>query len=229
MSTDKSQDFIQLRSPEVQELIGHIPGGFMRYGIGLILFLLTIVLLTCNFIPYKETQNLQLRVLPNVSSQSIHAPFDGKITHCYVKEGTAVSVGDTLISMNANGQLHYLKATIRGKIKLRSFCAPNENIKKGETLLEICDYTHTSKVLIAIADTLPKSVSVEQLQTIELNIDGHVIPFKLNQIIEDKEKCKTRALFQAEKRINLAEQHQVESKITSNHGVLLDKLIQIDF
>ena len=131
--------------------------------------------------------------------------------------------------MNANGQLHYLKATIRGKIKLRSFCAPNENIKKGETLLEICDYTHTSKVLIAIADTLPKSVSVEQLQTIELNIDGHVIPFKLNQIIEDKEKCKTRALFQAEKRINLAEQHQVESKITSNHGVLLDKLIQIDF
>ena len=50
MSTDKSQDFIQLRSPEVQELIGHIPGGFMRYGIGLILFLLTIVLLTCNFI-----------------------------------------------------------------------------------------------------------------------------------------------------------------------------------
>ena len=49
------------------------------------------------------------------------------------------------------------------------------------------------------------------------------------KIIEDKEKCKKRALFQAEKRINLTEQHQVESKIISNHGVLLDKLIQIDF
>ena len=40
MATDKSNDIVQLRTPEVQELIGHIPGGFMRYGIGLILALL---------------------------------------------------------------------------------------------------------------------------------------------------------------------------------------------
>lgn len=227
MPTSKDKDIILIRSQEVQELIGHIPGGFMRYGIGLILVLLIAALLACSFIPYRDTQSFPLRVLPNVPSQCIRSPFDGNIAHCYVEEGAVVSPGDTLISMNVDGQLHYLKATARGKIKLCSFCAPNESIRKGQSLLEICDYSCMPKFLMAIADTLPETVPVGQIQTIELNIGGHVVPFKLVRIIEDKESCKKQGLFQSESCIGVTRQHLVEGKVVTDHGVLSDKLIQV--
>lgn len=227
MPTNKNKDIIQLRSLEVQELIGHIPGGFMRYGISLILALLVIVLLACSFIPYNETKSFPLRVLPNVSTEEIRSPYDGYITHCYVKEGTMVSIGDTLLSIHADGKLQSLKATNDGRVKLCSFCATNETIKKGQVLIEICQQVSKPEILLAIADTLPHFVSLKQFQTIEVDIRGQKIPFKIVQTIEDKESGKQQALFQSEKCMEVTRLYRAEGKVFTNDGVLLDKLVQI--
>jgi hypothetical protein len=228
MPTEKKKDIIQLRSPEVQELIGHIPNGFMRYGIGLILSLLIAILITCNFIPYKEVKSFSLRVLPSVPAVYVRSPFDGQITHCYVKDGLIVSSGDTLLTILVDGKLHILKATTCGKVRLCSFCIPNEPVMKGQKLMEVCEHTSTIGLLTAIADTLPQSIyHLKKQQSIDIDLNGESIPFKLVSVIEDKESSKKQALFQSENRMELTRQQRVEGKIVMNDGVLLDKLIQI--
>lgn len=227
MPTNKSKDTVLLRSQEVQELIGHIPGGFMRYGIGLILVLLIAVLTVCNFIPYSEVKSFPLRILPNVSTEDIRSPVDGSITRCHVKEGMMVSTGDTLLAIHADGELRILRATACGKVRLCSFFVTNETVRKGQTLMEICQQSSRPKPLLAIADTLPRSVALGQLQTIEVDIYGRRIPFKMIQTIEDEESGKTQALFRSEQCLEATQPHRADGEAITNDGVLLDKLIQL--
>ncbi len=227
MPTNKSKDTVLLRSQEVQELIGHIPGGFMRYGIGLILVLLIAVLIVCNFIPYSEVKSFPLRIVPNVPAEGIRSPVDGSITRCYVREGLTVSAGDTLLAIDVDGKPRILRATACGKVRLCGFLVTNETVRKGQLLMEICRQGYKPKALLAIADTLPQSVSLGQLQTIEVDIYGRRIPFKMIQTIEDEESGKTQALFRSEQCLEATQPHRADGEAITNDGVLLDKLIQL--
>lgn len=227
MPTNKSKDTVLLRSQEVQELIGHIPGGFMRYGIGLILVLLIAVLIVCNFIPYSEVKSFPLRIVPNVPAEGIRSPVDGSITRCYVREGMMVSTGDTLLAIDADGKSRILRATACGKIRLCRFLVTNETVRKGQMLMEIRQQSSMPKPLLAIADTLPHSVSLGQLQKIEVDIYGQRIPFMMLQTIEDEESGNTQALFRSELCIEATQPRRVDGEAVTNDGVLLDKLIQL--
>lgn len=227
MATDKSNDIVQLRTPEVQELIGHIPGGFMRYGIGLILALLIAVLCVCNYIPYSDEQTLSMRVLPNVQTVSIYSPCEGSINRCYVKEGSHVDIGDTLLTIRTNETLHTLKAPESGYVEFCSFCVSNECVRKGQPLFELYEQQVSPRPLQAIADTLPRSVTDDQLRSIDVRLNGRFVPFKLVKIIEDKVTGHKQALFQSESCTKVIQQTKVSGIVTIHEGVLLDKLIQI--
>lgn len=226
MAKIKNKESIQLRSPEVQEIIGHIPRGFMRYGIGLILALLVALLLLCNFIPYGEVKSIPMVVLPNVSTTNVQSPYEGTVVQCLVKDGSKVSTGDTLLSVHSEGQQQTLIAPVNGKIRLCCFCAMNEPVKKGELLLEIFDTFSKIAPLQAIADSLPQSISLEKIQTIDLNLKGKMITFKLLKVIEDQSTGKKQALFQSERNFTNLQRQKVEGRVLMNDGVLLDKLIQ---
>lgn len=226
MVTNKNKEGIQLRSVEVQELIGHIPRGLMSYGIGLILALLVVLLLVCNFIPYSETKPIPMVVLPNVSTTSVRSPYEGTIVHCSVKDDSKVSIGDTLLSVYSDGLQRTLIAPVNGKIRFCSFCATNEPVKKGQLLLEIFNPSSKSAPLQAIADSLPQSLSLEQIQTIDLNLKGKMFTFQLLKVLEDQSTGKKQALFQSESDLEIYQRQKVEGKALLNEGVLLDKLIQ---
>lgn len=222
------KDDIQLRSPEVQELIGHTPNGIIRYGIGIILAILIIILFICEFIPYQEAISVPIKVIPNVTTQCVQAPFAGTIKRCYVKNGEYVSTGDTLISIIVNGELLYIESISYGKTTLYSFCVPNEPVIKGQSLMGIESDTSLPKNMLAIADTLPNSISAERMQTIGINICGQKVPFKLVQIIENKELHQKRGLFQSDYHFKISKPYLTEGAVVINHGVLLDKLIQLN-
>lgn len=226
MPTDKDNVIVCQRSQEVQELLGHIPGGFMRHGIGIIFILLVAALLVCNFIPYAEVKSFPVRVLPNVPAEDIRSPYDGHITYCHVGEGAMVSAGDTLLTVFADGKQQALKATTHGKVRLCSFCVTNETVRKGQTLMEILQQDSTAKPLLAIADTLTLSVSVQELQAIDVNLCGQKIPFKIVRTIEDKGTGVRQALFQSEKRMEMSQSQRAEGKIVINRSTLLDRLVQ---
>lgn len=226
MAKIKNKESIQLRSAEVQEIIGHIPRGFMRYGIGLILALLVALLLLCNFIPYSEDKSIPMVVLPNVSTTNVQSPYEGTVVQCSVKDGSKVSAGDTLLSVYSEGRQQPLIAPINGKIRLCCFCATNEPVKKGELLLEIFDTSSKIAPLQAIADSLPQSISLGKIQTIDLNLKGRMITFKLLKVIEDQSTGKKQALFQSERNFTNLQRQKVEGRVLMNDGVLLDKLIQ---
>ena len=198
----------------------------MRYGIGLILALLIALLLVCNFIPYSETKSIPIVVLPNVSTTNVRSPYEGTITLCSVKDGSRVSTGDPLLSIHAEGRQQTLIAPVNGKIKLYSFCATNEPVKKGELLLAIFNIASKNAPLQAIADSLPQSISLEKLQTIDLNLKGKMITFKLLKVIEDQSTGKKQALFQSERNFTNIQRQKTEGLVLINNGVLLDRLIQ---
>lgn len=226
MATNRNKEDIQLRSAEVQEIIGHIPKGFMRYGIGLILGLLVALLVVCNFIPYSETKSIPMVVLPNVPTTNVQSPYDGTIVQCSVKDDSKVSTGDTLLSVQSGGQRRTLISPVNGKIRLCSFCVTNEPVGKGKLLLEIFNTHSQNAPLQAIADSLPQNVSLENIQTININLKGRMTTFKLLKIIEDQSTGKKQALFQSERNLTNFQRQKAEGRILINDGVLLDKLIK---
>lgn len=51
-------DKIELRSEKVRKIIGDMPSGFIRYGIGIITCIIILLFVICYFTPYKNGQNI---------------------------------------------------------------------------------------------------------------------------------------------------------------------------
>ena len=227
MSTEKSQDIVLLRSREVQELIGHVPGGFIRYGTGFILVLLVSALLLCEFVFSTKEECFPLRILPNVSVETVRSPSSGSIVCCNVEQGQIVAAGDTLLVIRTVGKHHILRADDHGKVKLCSFCIVNEPVRRGQLLMEICPEYSISKPFYAIADTLPDEVPLARFQTIEADMYGRKMVLKMVRIMEDRETGKKRALFQSETYLEIIRQQKTKGWISTGKGVLHDNLVKM--
>ena len=227
MSTEKSQDIVLLRSREVQELIGHVPGGIIRYGTGFILVLLVSALLLCEFVFSTKEECFPLRILPNVSVETVRSPSSGSIVCCNVEQGHIVAAGDTLLVIRTVGKHHILRAGEPGKVNLCSFCIANKPVSKGQSLMEICPEQSISKPFYAIADTLPDEVPLARFQTIEADMYGRKMVLKMVRIMEDRETGKKRALFQSDTYLEIIRQQKTKGWVSTGKGVLHDDLVTL--
>ena len=227
MSTEKSQDIVLLRSREVQELIGHVPGGFIRYGKGFILVLLVSALLLCEFVFSTKEECFPLRILPNVSVETVRSPSSGSIVCCNVEQGQIVAAGDTLLVIRTVGKHHILRAGEPGKVNLCSFCITNEPVSKWQSLMEICPEQSISKPFYAIADTLPDEVPLARFQSIEADINGRKMAFRMVRIMENEEMGRKSALFQSETSMEIIREQKTKGRLNTGKAVLYDNLVKM--
>lgn len=221
---------IELRSPEVQELIGHLPKGFVRYGIGLILSLLLIVLLICNNIPYENEQMISIKVLPNIRLSKVVSIEDAVILHNNIQEEDMVALGDTLLILQINEKKHYITSPNSGIAHFCRFCIPNDTVKMGEELIEISNIDCMNNYINAVVESIPKSFNISELKRIKLVLNGASVDFSLKQVLEEQNSCTKSLWFQSDfTTIEILHSFSTNFKVKIADGNLLNKLVQIKF
>ncbi|WP_162427393.1 HlyD family secretion protein [Pontibacter pudoricolor] len=92
----------QEHSPEVQEIIGAVPGWLLRWGISLFFGVLLLILVFAGVIKSPDIVPARLRVDAEIRPQEVLARREGKLTRLFVKADQRVRKGDVLGFVESN-------------------------------------------------------------------------------------------------------------------------------
>lgn len=118
METEKKEKAVELRSEEVQEIMGQIPAWIVRWGITVLLGVIGMLLIGSCFFKYPDVITAQMTLTSPHPAVQVVARTSGRISRLYVDEGTPVPAGSPLAvienaaSTQAVGQLKERLAAI---------------------------------------------------------------------------------------------------------------------
>ncbi|MCL2650958.1 MAG: HlyD family efflux transporter periplasmic adaptor subunit [Candidatus Azobacteroides sp.] len=92
----KSEDKIELRSEEFQEVLGSVPPWILRWGITVLAVVVVILLIGSAIIKYPDVIPAQIVLTSSTPPATIVAHASGKIKKLYVKDNQEVKVGEYL-------------------------------------------------------------------------------------------------------------------------------------
>ena len=92
---DKGKD-VELRSEELQEVLGAIPNWILRWGITVIGLIVLIMLIGCWFFKYPETISATMILTGNTPPANIIARTSGHLKDLNIQDGQIVKEGDFL-------------------------------------------------------------------------------------------------------------------------------------
>ncbi len=221
--TDRKSE-IQLRSPEVQQLIGRMPKGFMRYGTTLILSLLILVLIASAFIPYGRNEQIRLRILPNERTRKVCAETDGTVVQCFSEGNASVCAGDTLLSYSTpDGSIRHILSPQTGTVHFRRFCVVGEDLKKGEALLDIHSASAPKEKVFAIADRVPSSTDISSLDNCTTKVGDMTLTFRVKRTLTDPSTHLRSVLLESVQAASVTQEFTTDQATTSE-GTLLGQL-----
>lgn len=90
------QENIELRSKEVQEILGRIPSRIIRYGIGVIVSVLVVLFVGSFFFKYPDILKAQAEIITQNPPADIVAKSSGELTHLLVQDTQLVVRGQVL-------------------------------------------------------------------------------------------------------------------------------------
>ena len=219
----KIQPHIELRSREVQELMGNIPSGILQHGIGFILLILIGFIIISRFITYQEEQYIMLNIQPNTESISVIATMDGKILHNFIKKRTHTLLGDTLLEFSSGDSTFYICAETNGQIQMKSFCYEGENISKNQILFEITkEARKNSKVFAIVNLTESNKENVPEELLVDLNQKD--LTFSLQDKLTDATKNTSDFLYLADKNLSISHPILIEGRTIGKRISLFKKI-----
>lgn len=104
-------DDIDIRSEEVQELLGTPPHWLVRWGLLFALILLIVTVWLLYWITFPETVNAVIRIKREDPEIELITPRSGHISEIFVESEDTVVAGETLIILKSTGEpsdIHYL-------------------------------------------------------------------------------------------------------------------------
>ncbi|WP_299763380.1 HlyD family secretion protein [uncultured Dokdonia sp.] len=108
-------DNIKLRNEEVQAILTKVPNWMIRWGSGIFLFLIVLLLILSWFISYPDIVNAKAILTTEIPPQKIYAQRSGKLEALLVKDNQPIKEGQLLgiIENTANYQdIYTLKAIL---------------------------------------------------------------------------------------------------------------------
>ncbi|MCX6256495.1 MAG: HlyD family efflux transporter periplasmic adaptor subunit [Bacteroidia bacterium] len=139
-----SESIFDIRSDEVQEILGHIPGRITRWGIALVLVFIIILISGSWFFNYPDIILTPVTILTQNPPASIITRSTGKIENIFVKDNQSIDEGTTLAIIENTASYHDIYYLIRFTDSIKS----NNNLsdsasfltfKPGMTLGEVQD------------------------------------------------------------------------------------------
>jgi len=112
-----TKETIELRSEEVQEIMGTVPSWIVRWGIATVLAAILIVLLISSFVYYPDVIAGEIMLTTKVPPAKAVVRSSGRIRQIYVHEGQYVKAGDVLAEMenpSAADNIVFLNSLVAG-------------------------------------------------------------------------------------------------------------------
>lgn len=134
---NKTEDInMELRSEEVQEVMGEIPHWILRWGITLIAFFVIAFGIFSFFFYYPDKLIAEIQIVSSTPSAYLSAPISGTFARVHVKNGDSVKVGQILAEIDNDSktsdvlQFHrVLRKWLDGNISNSEFCKNIESKK----------------------------------------------------------------------------------------------------
>jgi HlyD family secretion protein len=150
---------IELRSEEVQEIITQMPGGLIRWGIGLIFFLFVVLLSISWFVKYPDVIKAKVVVTTDPAPINLVSRAVGKIT-LLKKANETARKNDLIAHLQTNASLtdmNYLEAALTSYEANTNttdlFIALDKNIKAGDLQSYVNATVKSLQDLIAFTET----------------------------------------------------------------------------
>lgn len=180
METKQKSPNIELRSEEVQELMGKIPPVILRVGISIILFFVVLIYIASNFIKYPDIIAIPI-VAKNVNCMAeIKAVKSGQLVESHM-EHSRVYMGDTLakIAINSGKVID----TLCIKSPFTGFVYPCGTFQEK-------DYVDENDVLCVVVDSVKNRITAKASISVDLKkiiVPGMTIESKIdNKILQGK-------------------------------------------
>lgn len=148
METKHKITNIELRSEEVQELMGRIPPVILRVGITVILVFAILIIIASNFIKYPDTISVPIvinnvNILTEVKTEKTGQIIDFRKVRCHVDKG------DTLAKIVAEDV---------NDIDTTYICSPFTGIVYPCDLFQEKDYVYKGEDLFFVVDSIRKKI-----------------------------------------------------------------------
>lgn len=146
---------IELRSEEVQELMGRIPPVILRVGIGSILLILLLFFVASFHIKYPTYETVPVKLNIGENTRNVAMPFDGIIVDVKVDDGECIKMHDTLMlvvnPIPAGNDITVLRSPSDGIVYACDFLEKGMSFKQGTPLFVIrqgCNEKLTGKCYV---------------------------------------------------------------------------------
>ena len=176
---------IELRSEEVQELMGYTPPYIQRIGIGIILLLFIGLFIGSAFIKYPTYTPVKVRILTNENFETIMCPQNGTILAIQEDLVTAVHSGDTLcVLLSDEKDSIYIRCKSSGKANCMDVFVPGMNVA-ANTHLYLIEKDNRNKhieteLCLYLSDENKNRLATNK--AIALKIEGMVYDFHITAV-----------------------------------------------
>lgn len=155
----QTKEALEIRSEEVQEIITQMPGGLIRWGIGLIFFLFVVLLSISWFVKYPDVIKAKVVVTTDPAPINLVSRAVGKIT-LLKKANETAQKNDLIAHLQTNASLTdiaYLEAALTSYEANTNttdlFIALDKNIKAGDLQGYVNATVKSLQDLIAFTET----------------------------------------------------------------------------
>ena len=177
---------IELRSEEVQELMGKIPPAILRVGISIILFFVVLIYIASNYIKYPNIITIPI-VAKNVNCMAeIKSMNSGQLVESHL-EHSHVCMGDTLakIAINSGEVIDTLciKSPFTGSVYPCGTFQEKDYVDENDVLCVVVDSVKNRITAKASISADLKKIIVQGM-TIESKIDNNILQGKVVSIAD---------------------------------------------
>ncbi|MCW3104366.1 MAG: putative hemolysin secretion transport system rane protein [Bacteroidetes bacterium] len=130
METKQSNKINELRSDEVQEILSHVPGWIIRWGITVFFFTLLMILLASWFIRYPEMISARVTITTENPPASIIARATGRLSK-FINENDAVKKGQYLAMIENPARPEDIIELQKELKEFRTILGDHSNIQKS--------------------------------------------------------------------------------------------------
>ena len=186
METKQKSPNIELRSEEVQELMGKIPPVILRVGISVILFFVVLIFIVSNFVKYPDIITIPI-VAKNVNCMvELKAVKPGQLVESHM-EHSRVCMGDTLakIAINSAEVIDTLciKSPFAGSVYPCGTFQEKDYVDENDVLCVVVDSVKNRITAKASISSDLKRIIVPGM-TIESKIDDYILQGKVVSIAD---------------------------------------------
>lgn len=175
---------IELRSEEVQELMGRIPPIILRVGISVILFFIFIIYIASNFIKYPDIISIPI-VAKNVNyMKEIKTVNSGQlaelnIEHSYVHKGDILA---KIVAYNVNViDTVYVKSPFAGVVYPCNAFQKGDYVEKNDILCVLVDAINDS-IIAKASVPFDLKKKIEPGMSIESNVNSIMLQGRITSI-----------------------------------------------